>query len=115
MIFLDQLFSDPRSFVTLLSILISSAASIYAWVAQRSKAKAEEIDRLEGQITELNERLLKLEGEMAHLPNKDMITEIRLALSDLRGTVGTLGERVAGVAHTVGLIDETLRNGGPTR
>jgi hypothetical protein len=108
---LDALFADPRSFVTLLSLLANVGTAIYAWIAQRNSAKAKEIDDINAAIVGLDKRITKLEGDLQHLPDKDMVMEIKLALSELKGSVGQLGEKVAGVSHIVGVIDEAIRNG----
>jgi len=93
----------------LLSIVGPGVGAVYTYFATRSARADKALADLGKRIDELDKRVGKLEGEMAHLPNKDLITELRLALAKLEGTVGALNERVGGVAHTVGLIDESLR------
>lgn len=94
---------------SVLGIIVSVAGSVYAWIASRSKAAAEEIEKLEQRINEQDKQILLLKGTIEHMPDKDLVTDIRLALAELKGTVGQLGEKVAGVAHIVGVIDEAMR------
>jgi len=105
-------FSDPRALASVLGLVVSVAGSIYAWISSRSKATADEIDKLELRINDLDKTVLTLKSEMQHLPDKDLVTDIRLALAKLEGTVGQFGEKLAGVAHVVGVIDQTLREDG---
>ncbi|MCK3776456.1 hypothetical protein MZK49_06905 [Ensifer sesbaniae] len=44
-----------------------------------------------------------------HLPDKDTVMELKLALAELKGTVSTLGETVGSVSRTVHRIDDYLR------
>lgn len=89
---------------------MSAATAIFAWISTRSKAKADELEKLELRINEQDKAILTLKNEMQHLPDKDLVTDIRLALAKLEGTVGQFGEKLSGVAHIVGVIDESLRN-----
>lgn len=95
---------------SVLGVFVSAATALFAWVANRSKAKTDELDKLDDRITEQDKLILKLQSDMGHLPDKDLITDIRLALAKLEGTVGQFGEKLTGVAHIVGVIDESLRN-----
>lgn len=54
-------------------------------------------------------RVQRVEDELKHLPDKDSVLELRLALSELKGTVNTLGETVGSVSRTVHRIDDYLR------
>lgn len=100
-------------FSSILSVVLSvggpAIGAVYTFFATRAARADKALADIGKRIDELDKRVGKLEGEMAHLPNKDLITELRLALAKLEGTVGALNERVGGVAHTVGLIDESLR------
>lgn len=66
--------------------------------------------KLEAITDEHEKRIMAIESEMRHLPDKEMVNEIKLAIAELKGSVGTLGERVGGMARIVNVIDETLRN-----
>ncbi|WP_395815208.1 DUF2730 family protein [Devosia sp.] len=106
---------DPYVFEPLIStglpIAASAGTAIYAYFANRSRAAAKEITDLRAEVDALEKRVDKLETEMQHLPDKDMVSDLRLAIAKLEGTVSTLGEKVSGVARTVGVIDDVLRKG----
>ena len=118
----------PLDFDTIYSIatlLISIGGYAYAFFASRSRAAAKEMEEMkadlatrakladlvevEQTVAEHEKRMLNVEGELRHMPDREMVNEIKLALADLKGTVGQLGERVGGVARIVNVIDETLR------
>jgi uncharacterized coiled-coil protein SlyX len=103
-------YSDLGSILpVLLSIGGPAIGAVYTFFATRSARADKALADIGKRLDEVEKRVQTLESEMAHLPNKDLITELRLALAKLEGTVGALNERVGGVAHTVGLIDESLR------
>lgn len=106
---MDLLFSDPRAMASILAVFVSGCTSIFAYVNSRSKAKSEELRKLEDRLDIADKQILSLQNELKHLPDKDLITDIRLALAKLEGTVGQFGEKLTGVAHIVGVIDESLR------
>lgn len=54
-------------------------------------------------------RIQSSEAELKHLPDKDTVMEMKLALAELKGTVGTLTESVGSVSRTVHRIDDWLR------
>jgi len=106
---MDVLYYINSFLSTVLPIAASAGTAIYAYFANRSRAAAKEITDLKAEVDALERRIGKIENTLEHLPNKDMISELKLAMSELAGTVAVMGEKVTGVAHTVGLIDESLR------
>jgi septal ring factor EnvC (AmiA/AmiB activator) len=119
---------DPSSIGAIFNIIFTAGGYAYAWFASRTRATAAEIEAirsdiqtraklndfadLEAKVSEQEKRIAKLENEMIHLPSKDMVTEIKLAISELKGSVGQLGEKVSGMSRIVNVIDETLREKG---
>lgn len=116
---------DPAIFGPLIGVLSSIGTAIYAFMTRRSKAaedameevKAEiskrallsDLAALEVRVDETEKKVAQIETEMRHMPDREMVNEIKLAIADLKGTVGQLGERVQGVQRIVNVIDETLR------
>lgn len=70
------------------------------------------IDALDKAVDDHDRRIQALEGEMKHLPDQQSVVDLKLALSDLRGTVNTLAESVGSVGRTVHRIDDYLRQDG---
>lgn len=72
-------------------------------------ANAKKLDAIEKKLIDHDRRIQAVEGEMKHMPSKDMVNDIRLAMADMKGTVGTLTETLASVSRTVHRIDDYLR------
>lgn len=98
---------------------ISAALAIIALVTQiktilsaGEKKLDERVTKAEKTLIDHDRRIQSTEGELKHLPDKDTVTEIRLAMVELKGTVVTLGESVSSISRTVHRIDDYLRNEG---
>jgi len=57
----------------------------------------------------LDERVSVIEGEMQHLPNRDMVHKMDLSLSQLQGEVKVLVERIKPIAATSARLEEWLQ------
>ncbi len=73
------------------------------------KALAAKQDKSEKALIEHDRRIQRVEDELKHLPDKDTVMELKLALAELKGTVSALGETVGSVSRTVHRIDDYLR------
>ncbi|MEY9717870.1 hypothetical protein ABIA22_000360 [Sinorhizobium fredii] len=73
------------------------------------KAIGTRLEKAERTLIEHDRRIQRVEDEMKHLPDKDTVMELKLALAELKGTVNTLGETVGSVSRTVHRIDDYLR------
>jgi predicted nucleic acid-binding Zn-ribbon protein len=119
----------------LLSILGPAAGAVYTWLATRQAAARKEIEALttrldEAELKLLNaghnsmaladvgtkladhdRRLLSMENEFKHLPAREDISELKLAISELKGTVKAMGAELTGFGRVVANIDTYLRKG----
>lgn len=117
--------------VSLLSMAVAIGSVVYAHLTRRSTSNADDIKALGAQIetlkNELTEslsrtrdktredlkehdrRIQSLESEVRHLPTKDQVHGLELAIKDIGISVASLSERVNAIGGTVALIDEYLR------
>lgn len=56
-------------------------------------------------------RLDRLEAEMAHMPSKDMVTDLKLTVTEIRGDMQTMRESFASVQRTALRIEDFLMKG----
>jgi hypothetical protein len=98
----------------------SPGAKVAAEVAALRKAVNDDIHKLDAKVLAVDAaadqrldaveaRTAKLEGELKHLPDKDAVNDLRLAIAELKGTVGRLDSTVTTVGRTVDRIDAYLR------
>lgn len=92
----------------LAAIAISLGGSVYAWMSSRSKNNAEHLKVHDDKLNEHGSRIQAIEGELKHMPAKDDVNDLKLALAELRGTVGRLDESLGGVSRTVRRVEEYL-------
>lgn len=73
------------------------------------KALGARQEKSEKTLVDHDRRIQRVEDELKHLPDKDTVMELKLALAELKGTVNSLGETVGSVSRTVHRIDDYLR------
>lgn len=118
-------FLDPSALGAIFNTVLTAGGYLYAWFVSRSRAASAEIDTIkadlatrakladleavEVRIAEAEKRLLSIEGDIKHLPDRDMVHQLQLAISDLSGTVKAMDAQIASLGRTVGNIDGYLR------
>lgn len=55
-----------------------------------------------------DQRLSRVETELAHLPNKDMVHALQLGMSELKGQMAALVERVTPIARSIDRVEQSL-------
>ncbi len=88
--------------------LLAIVSLVYTWFTARSKINAERLAGHERKLTEHDRRVQKLENDVAHLPSKDDVHELRIEIADIKGSVGRLEASVAGTDRTARRIEEFL-------
>ncbi|TCP88931.1 hypothetical protein C8J31_102100 [Rhizobium sp. PP-CC-2G-626] len=111
--------TELRDWLSLIAIVISIAGTIWMWISAPSKktnadlevlrkVTAEEIKVLITSLTELARRTQALEGEMKHMPDRDMAHRLELTMEKISGRLDTLDERVKPIAATSVRLQEYL-------
>lgn len=90
------------------ALVISLLTSVYAWLTSKAKANSEHLKSVDKKMIDYDRRIQAIEGEMKHLPDKDGVNDLKLALAELRGTVGALTESLSGVSRTVRRVENFL-------
>ncbi|WP_428527129.1 DUF2730 family protein [Roseibium sp.] len=85
---------------------------VYGWLTARAKGNSEHLQKVDNKLIEHDRRIQSVESELKHMPDKDDVHDLKLALAELRGTVGRLDESLSGVSRTVRRVEEHLTNGG---
>jgi len=97
-----------RDWLGLISLVIALGGTFYAWLTSKSKINEQHLSRVDERLSEYAERLSKLENEIDHLPAKDDVIEMKLALAELKGTIGRLDESLSGAVRTVRRMEDYL-------
>ncbi|BBF92373.1 DUF2730 family protein [Blastochloris tepida] len=83
------------------TLLFAVGSAIYSWVSARNKATT---DKVEG----IDRRLAAVEGEIAHLPDKDTSHRMEISITDMRGEIRVLAEQLKPVAAISDRLQEFL-------
>jgi len=93
------------------ALVISLLTSVYAWLTSKAKANSEHLKAVDKKLTDHDRRIQFVESEIQHLPDKDDVNDLKLAIADVRGEMGQLGADVRSISSTIGRIDRHLENG----
>lgn len=70
---------------------------------------SQRVAQAEKTLIEHDRRIQATEAELKHMPDKDAVVELKIALAELKGAFGTLDQEMKSVSRAVGRIDEYLR------
>ena len=102
-----------KEWLGLIALVVSLGGTAYAWLTAGSKTTAKDLSAFKKEVGEKlddhGSRIQAVESDIRHMPDKDAVTDLKLALSELRGAVGILGETVGSVQRTVLRIDDFLK------
>lgn len=107
---------------SLASPLLSLATIVYVFLTAGSKkaqtdidefkeTNAEDLQEIHVSIDDHGKRIQSIESDMKHLPSVEAFTDLRLAVSDIKGEAGKQAEVVNGIARTVHRMENFLLTG----
>jgi len=102
----------PESIMPWLALALAAIAllgHVKGFFGTEAKKNTEAVEALKKTTDIQGARLRDVESELKHLPSKDDVVELKLALAKLEGTVGRLDESLGSVQRTVQRIDTYLR------
>lgn len=103
--------SDFKNWAGALALIVSLGGTFYAWMTSRSKDNSSRLDEYSDKLEGHEKRLVTVEHELKHVPNKDDINDLRLEISNLNGSVGRISENLKNVNTTVSRVEDYLLKG----
>lgn len=103
---------DILPMITGIAALLGAGLSIWNFIQSPSKSNAAAIEKLVSKLTDHDRRIQAVENEVRHLPDKDMVHELKVAIVELQGTVRGMGDKLETVNRTVLSIDDYMRGDG---
>lgn len=105
-----------------LSIIMPWVGAILAFIALGTQVKAffgsgekkleERMEKTEKTLVDHDRRVQRVEDALPHLPSKDSVHELKLAIVEMAGKMSTQSETLGSVSRTVHRIDDYLRQEG---
>lgn len=110
---------DMNSWAGLIALLISIGGTIYAWLTRSGKEAGEKVSKLEvelrkahaehaNKIDKIEDRVSRIEGELRHLPDRSTVHRMELSLTEMRGDMKALAERLTPVSAISERLQEFL-------
>jgi hypothetical protein len=101
--------ADPWQMVTALASLLAVCLSLYTLVTARNRKDVTElIDARNNHET----RLAKVEVEVSHLPGAQTVHELQLSMTEMKGQLAVIVERVAPIKAIAERLQENLLEHG---
>ena len=94
---------DMQFYVGLGQWLVTGAIGIYAWLAQRQSANAQEVH-------ELTLRVTTLEEQMRHLPDQGLVNELAGDMKAVKAELAGLREAMAPLTRSIERVNDYLLN-----
>ncbi|MBK5957406.1 hypothetical protein CCR97_04175 [Rhodoplanes elegans] len=87
---------------------VAAAGIVYTVVSQRRKANADALAKIDERVGALELRMTQVTGRVDVLPDRDSAHRLELSLSEVRGELKALTERIAPIAATSARLQEFL-------
>jgi hypothetical protein len=81
---------------------------LYSWIMSQGKATAGEIKTLKDDFNGLRMQVNTLEAQMEHVPSKESVHRLEIAITELAGDMKSLAEVIKGAAHAARRVEEYL-------
>ncbi|SFZ85987.1 hypothetical protein SAMN02983003_3159 [Devosia enhydra] len=93
---------------TVWALLQSPAKKNAEDLAELRKAAGTDFKRLDERQDELERRTAKMEGDWKHLPDKESVHRLELAISDMNGTIKSMAASSEATERTARRVEEFL-------
>ena len=92
------------------ALIISLGNTLWAILMRDARLNYKAIQQLQADVVNHDRRIQTVEHEVRHLPDKEEVIEIKVAVVELKGVMARLEQNLGGVTTTVHRIDDYLRN-----
>lgn len=96
----------------LVALAVSLGGTVYAWMTSRSKVNAEHLKTVDTTLAEHGKAIQAIEGELKHMPAKDDVTELKISMAEIKGSVAVFNEGMGALSRTVRRIEDFLMKEG---
>lgn len=93
----------------LVSLIVSVVTAVWTLISKSTKPFDDKLSGHDEDLKNHDRRIQKVEDELAHLPSKTEVHDIKLAIARLEGHFGKLEASAAATERTVRRIDDYLR------
>lgn len=94
-----------------LQALITVAVFLYVWVTNRHKANASSIDELSTELNEMDDRLIRIEKDVQHMPTHEDMAKIHSRVNETAQRLTSMEGELKQINNTMQLMHKHLLNG----
>lgn len=94
--------------VALAVSVLNLIAHIRTMMSQGEKKLDERVSKIESKLVEHDRRVQAIEGELKHLPDRDMAHRLELAVEKMSGRLDTMAETLKPIRATTERMNELL-------
>lgn len=88
-------------YLTAVNTALTLGVWIYASLTRGSRDNAATIAKVRERVNEAERNIQALQNDMKHLPDAQDVVELKLAITEMRGSMNTQAEVMSSVARTV--------------
>lgn len=99
-----------KDWLSLAALLISVGGVVYAWLTAASKANTGALSQVNAKIADHAARVAAVEFELKHLPDKESVHRLELAMADMKGQLSTLSSASDGTHRALLRMEDFLMN-----
>lgn len=91
------------------SIVIAIGSTIYVWLMSRTKVNEEHLKSVDKDLVDHDRRIQAVEGELKHLPAKDDVNDLKIAMAEMKGAIGRIDETMNGLGRSIRRVEDYLQ------
>lgn len=112
---------DLDALLRFLTLAFAAGSTLYAYASQRDKATNSQIRALEQKVLKLENdlahvpdlrlietRMQKFESDLAHVPDKDTLHRLELGMQEMAGKVEQMSQNWTSVTRSIQRLEEYL-------
>lgn len=105
-----------KDWLGVISTGMAVLAAVYAFLTKRAAQNTTALEKLTENVNNLaaatDKRLGKIEADMKHMPDAKALVDLKLELSDMKGSFGRFEEKVTSMSRTVSRVEDFLMKKG---
>ena len=95
-----------------IALAISIGSALYAWLTSGSRHNAEAVTKVTERLDGQEQRLGLIEAEWKHLPDKESVNRLELAMVELKGQITGLSKESEGTHRALLRMEDYLLKAG---
>lgn len=101
---------EAGNWASFIAIVLSIGSLVWGWLTSGGAKALAEARQIRDDLRVLDTRVIRLENELIHLPDREQTHRLELSIAELKGHITGLDERLKPVAAISDRLQEFLLN-----